>query len=86
MPLIPKLAFLAAVGVVLEQGTIFSQMLPDAPLPPEDRVEHYQDPPMFIWRTGTSERRISQHGPFTSYQVNVDLNGQNITGDAANEP
>ena len=41
---------------------------------------------MFIWRTGTSERRISQHGPFTSYQVNVDLSGQNITGDAANEP
>ncbi len=29
---------------------------------------------------------ISQHGPFTSYQVNVDANGQNITGDAANEP
>src|ERR1051326_6545763 len=86
MPLIPKLAFLAAIGVVLEQGTIFSQMLSDPPLPPEDRVEHYQDPPMFIWRTGTSERRISQHGPFTSYQVNVDLSGQNITGDAANEP
>ncbi len=29
---------------------------------------------------------ISQYGPFTSYQVNVDANGQNITGDAANEP
>jgi hypothetical protein len=29
---------------------------------------------------------ISQHGPFTSYQVNVTANGQNITGDAANEP
>src|SRR5205814_9473924 len=41
---------------------------------------------MFIWRTGTSDGMISQHGPFTSYQVNVDANGQNITGDAANEP
>ena len=29
---------------------------------------------------------VSQHGPFTSYQVNVDSSGQNITGDAANEP
>jgi len=28
---------------------------------------------------------ISQFGPFTSHQVNVDANGQNILGDAANE-
>ena len=28
---------------------------------------------------------ISQFGPFTSFQVNVDANGQNILGDAANE-
>ena len=28
---------------------------------------------------------ISQFGVFTSYQVNVDANGQNIVGDAANE-
>jgi hypothetical protein len=28
---------------------------------------------------------ISQYGLFTSYQVNVDQNGQNILGDAANE-
>ena len=29
---------------------------------------------------------ISQHDAFTSIQVNVDANGNNITGDAANEP
>ena len=29
---------------------------------------------------------ISQFGPFISYQVNVDNNGNNIVGDAANEP
>ncbi len=29
---------------------------------------------------------ISQFGAFTSYQVNVDAAGNNITGDAANEP
>ena len=33
----------------------------------------------------TSPRMISQFGVFTSYQVNVDANGQNIIGDAANE-
>jgi hypothetical protein len=29
---------------------------------------------------------ISRFGPFTSFQVNVDANGNNIVGDAANEP
>ena len=29
---------------------------------------------------------ISQYGPFVSFQVNVDNNGNNIIGDAANEP
>ena len=29
---------------------------------------------------------VSLYGPFTSYQVNVDANGMNILGDAANEP
>jgi hypothetical protein len=35
------------------------------------------------WKT--SPRMISQFGVFTSYQVNVDANQQNIIGDAANE-
>ena len=29
---------------------------------------------------------VSQEGPFTSHQVNVNGSGLNITGDAANEP
>ena len=29
---------------------------------------------------------VSQEGPFTSHQVNVNASGMNITGDAANEP
>jgi hypothetical protein len=29
---------------------------------------------------------VSQYDSFTSYQVNVDANGMNILGDAANEP
>jgi hypothetical protein len=55
------------------------------PLPNEE-LEKYDDPPVYVWRTGVSPRMISQHDVFTSIQVNVSANGQNITGDAANEP
>ena len=43
-------------------------------------------PPAYIYRLETGPRMISQYGSFTSFQVNVDANGQNILGDAANEP
>lgn len=76
---------LACVVVSLVSWTAFGQRSPLAPLPTEP-LERAGDPPMFIWRTDVSEGMISQHGPFNSYQVNVDGNGQNITGDAANEP
>jgi hypothetical protein len=49
-------------------------------------LEKYDNPPAYIYRLETSPRMISQYGPFISYQVNVDANGQNIVGDAANEP
>jgi hypothetical protein len=49
------------------------------------QVEKYDNPPAFIYRVDTSPRMISAHGVFTSYQVNVDANGNNIVGDAANE-
>ena len=42
--------------------------------------------PIGTYRLETSPRMISPHGYFVSYQVNVDQNGQNIVGDAANEP
>jgi len=48
-------------------------------------VEKYDNPPALIYRLDTSPRMISPHGVFTSYQVNVDANGNNIVGDAANE-
>src|SRR6266498_3542789 len=43
-------------------------------------------PPAYIYRLETSPRMISPFGLFTSFQVNVDANGNNILGDAANEP
>jgi hypothetical protein len=81
-----KSAFIICLLTALGLGRVFGQTAPEQALAAEALVERYQDPPMFIWRTDVSERQISQHGPFTSYQVNVDSNGQNITGDAANEP
>ncbi len=53
---------------------------------PTEELEKMEDNPMYIFRLGASARMISQFGAFTSVQVNVDRNGNNITGDAANEP
>ena len=58
--------------------------------PPEGRfaepLEKYEMPPAYIYRLESSPRMISQFGSFTSFQANVDANGNNIVGDAANEP
>jgi hypothetical protein len=43
-------------------------------------------PPAPLRKIETSPRMVSQFGVFTSYQVNVDAAGNNILGDAANEP
>src|SRR5881397_3116084 len=48
-------------------------------------LEKYDNPPALIYRLDTSPRMVSPHGVFVSYQVNVDANGNNIVGDAANE-
>ena len=49
-------------------------------------LEKYNMPPAYIYRLETGPRMISQFGLFTSFQVNVDASGNNILGDAANEP
>ena len=61
------------------------QTAPPKPLPTEP-LEKYNNPPAYIFRIETSPRMISQFGSFTSFQANVDANGNNILGDAANEP
>jgi len=58
---------------------------------PGRRTEPLEKPgmppaPLGTYRLETGPRMISQFGPFTSFQVNVDSNGHNILGDAANEP
>jgi hypothetical protein len=65
---------------VVALATASAQTVPTEPL------EKYDNPPAYIYRLETSPRMISQYGPFTSFQVNVDVNGNNIVGDAGNEP
>ena len=82
---VSKVKLLTGLVLALGANAAFGQSVPAKPLPTEE-LERYGDAPMFIWGNDRSEPMISTHGPFTSYQVNVDANGQNITNDAANEP
>ena len=74
-----SLAWLATVATASGQAPTWN---PLTKMPPEK----YDNPPAYIYRLDTSPRMISPHGTFTSYQVNVDSDGNNIVGDAANEP
>ena len=60
-------------------------LAPTKPLPKEP-LEKYDNPPPLSPAVATSPGLVSQFGPYTSYQVNVNANGNNIVGDAANEP
>lgn len=62
-----------------------AQLAPTRPAVLGVPLETYDNPPAPPRKIETSPRMISTFGVFTSYQVNVDQNGQNIVGDAANE-
>jgi hypothetical protein len=72
--------FLALISIASSQ-TLVPKPLPKGPL------EKYDNPPAPLApAVVTSPSLLSQFGPYTSYQVNLDSNGNNIVGDAANEP
>src|SRR6266576_6912768 len=73
------LIFLSVIAVVSSQ-TSTPKPLPKEPL------EKYDNPPPLFPAVATSPGLISQFGPYTSYQVNVNAIGNNIVGDASNEP
>ncbi|MBA2431931.1 MAG: hypothetical protein H0V56_07425 [Chthoniobacterales bacterium] len=77
----------AAAIILLAFTTASAQQL-DRRASTEEPLEKYGDPPapMLLWRTGTSPAAVSEFNGFTSRQVNVNAAGQNIVGDAANEP
>ena len=66
--------------------TASGQTIPRKPLPTEP-LEKYDNPPgAAAPALRISPALVSQFGPYASYQVNVDENGNNRVGDAANEP
>ena len=75
-----------SICLVLLSGLTTAAQAPSRKLPPTEPLEKYDNPPAYIFRIETSPRMVSQYGPFVSYQVNVDAQGHNILGDAANEP
>jgi len=76
-----------ATCFVISTGEARAQAIPRKPLI-EGHLERLQDPPASIVprRLQVAPQLVSPFGPYTSYQVNVDANGNNIVGDAANEP
>src|SRR6201984_667181 len=62
-----------------------AKLCPTRKSPRNEPLKKYDNPPAPPRKIETSPRMISQFGVFTSYQANVDQNGQNIIGDAANE-
>ena len=67
-------------------ATASGQLAPIRKPPFTEPLEKYNNPPAPPRTIETSPRMTSQFGVFTSYQANVDANGNNILGDAANEP
>jgi len=62
-----------------------AQLAPGRMAPLNGPLETYDNPPAPPRKMETSPPMVSVYGAFISYQVNVDQNGQNILGDAANE-
>src|SRR5713101_5691034 len=73
------------LGSLVALASASAQLAPTHKVPRNEPLERYDNPPAPARKMETSPRMISQFGPFTSFQVNVDANGQNILGDAANE-
>src|SRR5580765_5970347 len=81
-----RLGLSTAVSLLLVSAA-FSQTVARKPLPTEP-LEKYDNSPAVAEQQvlAISPALVSPFGPYTSYQVNVDANGNNRVGDAANEP
>src|SRR4029078_2277827 len=77
---------LSAAACLLIASAAFSQTSGRKPLPTAP-LEKYENSPAGAARIlEVSPASVLPFGPYTSYQVNVDANGNNRVGDAANEP
>jgi hypothetical protein len=82
-----RLGLLTVISLLLTPAA-FSQTAARKPLPTEP-LEKYDNPPAAaapVPLLAISPALVSRLGAYISYQVNVDANGNNRIGDAANEP
>src|SRR6266478_3729551 len=83
---VPTVSLLICLSWLLPLASASGQGLaPTHRVPRNEPLEKYDNPPAPPRKIETSPRMISPYGSFTSFQVNVDANGNNIIGDAANE-
>src|SRR5213083_2973770 len=82
---VSTVSLLICLSSLASLATASGQLAPTHKVPRNEPLEKYDNPPAPPRKIETSPRMISQFGVFTSYQVNVDANGNNIIGDAANE-
>ena len=80
-----KADFFACLILLWSVPLALGQAVPRKPFPKE-ALEKYDNPPALARAVAISPALVSQFGRYTSYQVNVDANGNNVVGDAANEP
>ena len=80
-----RLGLLAALSLLLAPAA-FSQTVAGKPLPTEPLEKYDNAPAIAAPILAISPALISQFDSYTTYQVNVDANGNNRVGDAANEP
>jgi hypothetical protein len=80
-----RLGLSTAVSLLLVSAA-FSQRVARKPLPTEPLEKYDNSPAVAAPILSISPALVSRLGPYPSYQVNVDVNGNNRIGDAANEP
>ena len=82
-----SLLFSLVLALGLAAGPAQTSPSGNGQLPITEPLEKYDNPPAVAAPAfAIAPALVSQFGPYTSYQVNVDANGNNIIGDAANEP
>ena len=79
-------AWLTCLILQISPAGASAQLAPVRKLPLTEPLEKYNNPPAPARKIETSPGKVSQFGVFTSHQANVDASGNNILGDAANEP
>ncbi len=80
-----SLTLLISLALPIALSSSLAQPAPTWKPQGREPFEKYDNPPAPPRKMETSSRMVSTLGPFVSYQVNVDPNGNNILGDAANE-